>query len=209
MAVAGPSPNVSLHDRTAVWVLTSARRLTAKITWWATSRVSYRRALSLEHSESSCCCFTTDAGTFRCRTIPGCHGPARACPIRSPHVSVFDVGPGALIVPGHGRGGCLDHGGQRGAAHIVARLAQETRHADPRVSASLCGFPGATPAGSMYKDGTFTHLTRSGHRRGGGKLPIRQQDSLQAAAEAKRLSDVAPTADPAEPVTDKGYRVTS
>ena len=67
------------------WGRLRCRRAISACTWWATSRASTLSAgwngaarISLSLRE-----FPAWKAGIVCRTIPGCHGPARACPMRS------------------------------------------------------------------------------------------------------------------------------
>ena len=104
-------------------------------TWWATSRASTQ---TIPCRFGSSCGLRTGSG---CRTIPGCHGPARACLMKFTRRSSTDC----RSRSGQGRsyrGGCLDHGGQRGAA----------QHRAKGHGRGLPGDAGALGPGERYRD---------------------------------------------------------
>ena len=81
------------------------------------------------------------------RTIPGCHGPARACPMISPHGDLrLGSGSDRRGRSGQGRahrGRCLDHGANAALRNIVRRDTgegyREMLSAWPRKAASING----------------------------------------------------------------------
>ena len=86
-------------------------------TWWATSRASTLSAGW--NGAARIPCRYGSGWKAGIRTIPGCHGPARACPMRSHGDLRLGSGSDRRGGSGQGRahrGRCLDHGGQRGAA---------------------------------------------------------------------------------------------
>ena len=97
-----------------------------------------------------------------CRTIPGCHGPARACPMRSTRLR---LGSGSDRRGGSGqgrahRGRCLDHGGQRGAA----------QHRAEGHGRGLPGDAGALGPGERHRDTHGRGPGAPGPKRKGKKL---------------------------------------